>query len=33
VVITGFEDDINLASSDINLNYNIIDAATTATSC
>jgi hypothetical protein len=33
ILITGFEETINISSQDINLNYNVIDAAKTATSC
>lgn len=33
ILITGFEDSINIASSDINLNYNIIDSAKAQTTC
>ena len=33
IVFTGFEDTIPISASDINLNYNIIDSAYTATSC
>jgi hypothetical protein len=33
MLITGFEDIIPIAASDINLNYNIVDAAHTATTC
>ena len=33
IVFTGFEDIIPISASDINLNYNIIDSAHTATSC
>jgi hypothetical protein len=33
MLITGFEDTIPLSAADINLNYNVIDAAHTATSC
>jgi len=33
MLITGFEEMIPIAASDINLDYNIVDAAHTATSC
>ena len=33
MLITGFEDIIPISAADINLNYNVIDAAHTATSC
>jgi len=33
MLITGFEEIINISASDINLNYNIIDAANASTTC
>ena len=33
ILVTGFEDSIPISASDINLNYNVIDAANTSTSC
>jgi len=33
MLITGFEDMVPIAASDINLDYNIVDAAHTATAC
>lgn len=33
IVVTGFEDTIELTASDINLSYNTVDSAVTATTC
>jgi hypothetical protein len=33
IIFTGFEDLVPISAADINLNYNVIDAAHTATSC
>jgi hypothetical protein len=33
ILVTGFEDSIPISAADINLNYNVIDAAVTSTSC
>ena len=33
VVFTGFEDQVPISAADINLNYNVVDAAHTSTAC
>jgi len=33
MLITGFENSISISAADINLNYNVVDAAHTATAC
>lgn len=33
IIITGFENESDITASDINLNYNIVDAAKTSATC
>jgi hypothetical protein len=33
ILVTGFEETFPISAADINLNYNVIDAANTSTAC